>query len=75
LWFWGVEEVGRELERMGCGRYRGRWREEGVDGETLWFTERREELERMGVGMEGHRGKIWSRVEEWKVMGVEVEGE
>ena len=29
----------------------------------------------MGVGMEGHRGKIWSRVEEWKVMGVEVEGE
>jgi hypothetical protein len=70
-----VEDVGKELERMGCGRYRARWSEEGVDGETLLYTSSRKELTKMGVILEGHRGKIWERIEQWKILGVEsIEG-
>ncbi|GMH77538.1 hypothetical protein TrRE_jg4180 [Triparma retinervis] len=66
-----AEDVGKELGKMGCGRYRARWNEEGVDGETLLYTSSRKELEKLGVMIEGHRGKIWERIEQWKILGVE----
>ena len=44
-----AEDVGKELGKMGCGRYRARWNEEGVDGETLLYTSSRKELEKVRV--------------------------